>query len=88
LVDAFLANAGLLLVVSGFLLALVVMILVALKSAGSDGQTKSAGILLIGPIPIIFGSDRNSLRILLLLGMILIAIVLAFMVMPSLILTR
>jgi uncharacterized protein (TIGR00304 family) len=88
LVDAFLTNAGLLLVVFGFVLAFVAMIFLAVKSGGSSGQTKGAGILLIGPIPIIFGSDRSSVRTLMILAIILIAIVLAFMVIPSLMLTR
>ena len=86
--DTLLTNAGLLLVIAGFLLAFVAAILLAVKSRGSSGQTKSAGILLIGPIPIIFGSDRNSVRTLMILAIILIAIVLAFMVIPSLILNR
>ena len=86
--DAFLTNAGSLLVIVGFLLAVVAAIFLAVKSRGSSGQTRSAGVLLIGPIPIIFGSDRNAVRSLMILAVILIAIVLAFMVIPSLILSR
>ncbi len=86
--DAFLTNSGLLLVIVGFLLAFVAEVFLALKSRGSSGQTRSAGILLIGPIPIIFGSDRNSVRTLMILAAILIAIVLAFMVITSLIFSR
>jgi uncharacterized protein (TIGR00304 family) len=88
LADTLLTNAGLLLVIVGFLLAFVAAIFLAVKSRGSSGQTKSAGILLIGPIPIIFGSDRNSVRILMILAIVFIAFVLAFMVIPSLILSR
>jgi uncharacterized protein (TIGR00304 family) len=88
LADSFLTNTGLLLVIVGFLLALVAAIFLAVKSRGSSSQTRSAGILLIGPIPIIFGSDRNSVRTLMILAIIFIAFVLAFMVIPSLILSR
>ena len=86
--DAFLTNAGWLLIGLGFLLAFVAAILLAVKSRGSSGQTKSAGILLIGPIPIIFGSDRNSVRTLMIIAIVLVALVLAFMVIPTLILNR
>lgn len=86
--DTLLTNAGQLLVIAGFLLTFVAAILLAVKSRGSSGQTKSAGILLIGPIPIIFGSDRNSVRTLMILAIILVAIVLAFMVIPTLIFNR
>jgi len=88
LADAFLTNAGWLLIGLGFLLAFVAAILLAVKSRGSSGQTKSAGILLIGPIPIIFGSDRNSVRTLMIIAIVLVALVLAFMVIPTLILNR
>ena len=83
-----LVNLGLLLVVVGFILAFVAAILVAMKARNSDGQTKAAGVLLIGPFPIVFGSDRESVRTLMILVIVLIAIVLAFMVVPSLLMSR
>jgi uncharacterized protein (TIGR00304 family) len=55
---------------------------------GTQGQTKSAGILLIGPIPIIFGSDKDSVRVLIVLAIILIAIFLIFMLLPTILLER
>lgn len=88
MVDTSLTNAGLLLVIVGFLLAFVAAIFLAIKGRGTSGQTRGAGILLIGPIPIIFGSDRDSVRTLMILAIILIAIVLAFMFIPSLLLGR
>jgi uncharacterized protein (TIGR00304 family) len=73
--------------VLGFILAFVAAILLALGNKGTS-QTKGAGILLIGPIPIFFGSDRSSVRTLMLLAIVLIAIVLAFMLIPSLLVSR
>lgn len=84
MVSATLANAGLLLVVVGFILAFVAVILLAIKAKGTGGQTRGAGILLIGPFPIVFGSDRESVGTLMILAIVLIAIVLAFMLIPSL----
>ncbi len=39
--------------------------------------TRYGGVVLIGPIPIVFGSDRNTAMIMLALAIILIAVVLA-----------
>lgn len=41
--------------------------------------------MLIGPIPIIFGTDRDSVKVLMALAIILIAVVLAFMFIPFLV---
>jgi len=43
---------------------------------------------MIGPIPIIFGSDKNSAKALMVLAIILIVAVLAFMVVPTILLSR
>jgi uncharacterized protein (TIGR00304 family) len=86
--SANLVNAGLLLVVLGFILAFVAVILLAIRSRGTSGQTRGAGILLIGPFPIVFGSDRESVRTLMILAIVLIAMVLAFSLILSLLLSR
>jgi uncharacterized protein (TIGR00304 family) len=78
----------LLLVIVGFILAFVAMILLAIKARGTSGQTKGAGVLLIGPFPIVFGSDRESVRTLMILAIVLIVVVLVFMLLPSLLLSR
>jgi len=78
----------LLLVIVGFILAFVAMILLAIKARGTGGQTKGAGVLLIGPFPIVFGSDRESVRTLMILAIVLIVTVLVFMLLPSLLLSR
>jgi uncharacterized protein (TIGR00304 family) len=83
-----LSSLGLVLVIMGFVLAFVAVILLALRGRGTGGQTKGAGILLIGPIPIVFGSDRDSVRTLMILAIVLIVIVLAFILLPSLLLSR
>ncbi len=80
-------NAGLALIVLGFILAFVAAILLAFGSKGA-GQSRGSGILLIGPIPIVFGSDRSSVRTLMILAIVLIVVVLAFMLIPSLLMSR
>ncbi len=80
-------SIGFALVIIGFMLAFLAVILLVFKARGT-GKTRGGGILLIGPIPIIFGSDRESAKILMILAIILIAIVLVFMILPSLLLSR
>ena len=70
------ATVGFALVIIGFVLAFVAVILVATRSANAKTETRGAGILLIGPIPIIFGTDRQSVKIIVILTIILIAVVL------------
>jgi len=43
------------------------------------GKVKGGGAIIIGPFPIIFGTDKESVKILLLLSIILIALLLVFM---------
>ncbi len=72
------AEVGFALVIFGFMLAFVAIILLAIRSSGG-GKTRGGGVLLIGPIPIIFGTDRESAKVLIVLAIILVLIVLAFM---------
>jgi uncharacterized protein (TIGR00304 family) len=81
-------EAGLFLVIAGFILAFVAVILLAIRSRGRSGQTRGGGVLLIGPIPIVFGSDSESVRTLMILALILIVIVLAFMLIPTFLFSR
>jgi len=79
------AGIGFLLIVFGFLLAIVAMIVLAVKSTGGSSGGKSAGVILIGPIPIIFGSDKQSIKAVVILAIVLMLIVLVIMLLPSLI---
>jgi uncharacterized protein (TIGR00304 family) len=75
---------GFVLIVCGFILAIAAMFLLAFRSRGSSGKTRSAGVLLIGPIPIIFGSDKDSVKGIMILAIVLILIVLIIMLIPYL----
>ena len=70
------ATIGFGLVFIGFVVALIAVILLAARSANEGTKTRGAGVLLIGPIPIIFGTDRESVKVLVILSIILIAVVL------------
>ncbi|HYW00788.1 MAG TPA: DUF131 domain-containing protein [Candidatus Acidoferrum sp.] len=69
------------LVIMGFILAAIAVM--AASGVARNGKHHAAGILLIGPIPIMFGTDRESVKILAVLAVVLILIVLVFMLLPS-----
>ena len=75
---------GFVLIVFGFILAFAAMILLAFRSTRGSGKARSAGVLLIGPIPIIFGSDKDSVKGVMILAIILILVVLIIMLIPYL----
>ena len=50
---------------------LVVAILLLTISSIKEGRVKGGGAIIIGPFPIIFGTDKKSLRTVLLLSLIL-----------------
>jgi len=75
---------GFILIIFGFALAFAAMILLAFRSARGSEKTRAAGVLLIGPIPIIFGTDKDSVKWLMILAILLILIVLIVMFLPYL----
>jgi len=79
-----LSGFGFVLIAIGVVLALAAMILLVFRSNRGPGQARGAGVLLIGPIPIVFGTDKQSVRVVILLAIILMLVVLAVMLVPSL----
>ena len=65
---------GITLIILGFLILIIDTLLNAEK-----GEVKGGGIILIGPIPIGFGTDRTSRIIVLVLAIILMLIAYAAM---------
>ena len=76
------------LVLLGIILAVVAVVILVTSNRQSGGRSRAAGILLIGPIPIMFGTDRESVRTLAMLAVLLILIVLIFMFLPSILVGR
>jgi uncharacterized protein (TIGR00304 family) len=72
--DQLLFNLGVILVFTGFLIAFVAVILMFLTA--KKGKVKGGGAVIIGPFPIVFGTDRESLKILLLLSIAIIVLML------------
>ncbi len=69
-----LVTAGLLLVLAG-LAAIVVSMLSDARKGGAE--VKGGGVVLIGPIPVIFGSDAKWASVAIALAVVLVVLVLA-----------
>jgi len=78
LADNLLFNIGLLVAVGGVVLAIVAIFGAILKSARGTGQIRGGGVIMIGPVPIVFGTDKESARMLILLGIVLMIVLLLF----------
>ncbi len=77
--QAFLNMLGVILVFAGFFIAFIAILLWIFRSVKDGGKVKGGGAVIIGPFPIVFGTDKESVRALLLLSIALIAILLVFM---------
>jgi uncharacterized protein (TIGR00304 family) len=73
-------NIGVFLILVGFTLAFVILILIILKSFKGERKVKGGGTIIIGPFPIVFGTDSESVKILLTLSIILVIVVLIVMI--------
>jgi len=70
-------NVGIILILAGSFVTFIAAIL-SFFTAFKEGKVKGGGAIIIGPFPIVFGTDKESMRILLLLSIILIALLLVF----------
>ncbi len=69
-------NIGIALIILGFIIIIFGLL------ASSRSGVRGGGIILIGPFPIVFGTDRATLKWMLPLIIIAIALFIIFMVLP------
>ncbi len=66
---------GIALIIIGFILIFAYILYESFKAAKEKRvETKGGGVILIGPIPIIFGTDVESLKIVIILAIVLMII--------------
>jgi uncharacterized protein (TIGR00304 family) len=65
---------GFLLVFLGMLLIVTGTVFQAAKST-RDAEVRGGGVILLGPIPIIFGSDAESVKTVVILAVVLVVVV-------------
>ena len=68
---------GFVLVVVGLLIVVVSLIFMSSRRSPSEGRTEvqGTGVIMIGPIPIIFGTDKKSVKEVLVLALALTVVV-------------
>jgi uncharacterized protein (TIGR00304 family) len=84
--DQITTSIGVALVLIGFAVAFIAVIWLILSGArsGKDrGRVRGGGVVIIGPVPIIFGTDKESVKIILLLSIALVVLLLVFMLFSN-----
>ena len=61
---------GIALVAVGIIISVIAIILASMRGV-EKGKVKAAGVIMIGPIPIIFGTDKKSVKSVLALALAL-----------------
>jgi len=73
-------SLGFLLILTG-IIVIVAAIILASKSSAKKGRVRGAGIIMIGPIPIIFGTDKKSVKTFLTMALALAIIALIIIIL-------
>ena len=76
---------GITLIFVGVLVLIIAVVLLSVSGA-KKGKVKGGGAIIIGPIPIIFGTDKKSLKTVLLLSLALTVMLVVVMVVYHLLL--
>jgi uncharacterized protein (TIGR00304 family) len=77
---------GIALIFVGILVVLASFILLLFSSIKREGRVRGGGAIIIGPLPIIFGTDKESVKTVLLLSITLIILLIILTVMLHLML--
>ena len=70
---------GVALIFVGVIVIVVATVLLSVSGAGKE-KFKGGGVIIIGPVPIIFGTDKKSLKTVLLLSLALTVMLVVAMV--------
>jgi uncharacterized protein (TIGR00304 family) len=71
---------GIALILAGIVVVLVSITLLFIKSIKGEGKVKGGGAIIIGPFPIVFGTDKELLKTVLWLALVLTLVLIAAMV--------
>lgn len=74
-------SLGTILAFTGTLITVAAIVLILLSRSKKTGRVKGGGAIIIGPIPIVFGTDKESLKTVLLLSIVLTALLIALIIM-------
>ncbi len=76
---------GLTLIILGFIVTFVAIFIMLIKSVSTRRRMRGGGLIMIGPIPIIFGTDKETIKILIILAIALMIFAVIIMLLPRLI---
>ena len=76
-------SIGLTLIFVGFALTLIAVVWLFARNSKRKGSVKGGGVVVIGPVPIIFGTDKETVKTLLILSTVLVALLLIWAVVSS-----
>ena len=77
-------NLGIALMFAGIIVIVAAFILLVLAGVKEEGKIRGGGAVIIGPFPIIFGTDKQSVKTLLLLSLALTILLIVMAVTYSL----
>jgi len=80
-------SLGIGLIFVGILVIFVAIILVVVSNVRGGGKVKGGGAIIIGPVPIIFGTDKQSIKTILLLS-ITLTVLLIILIITSYVVSR
>lgn len=72
-------GVGFALIAVGVILVFLVIILASRKNI-EKGKTQAAGVIMIGPIPIIFGTDKEAVKTVVILALALTVLLIVLMI--------
>lgn len=74
-------SIGTALIIVGIILLIITVVYMSVrKTKNGQCKTKAAGIIMIGPIPIIFGTDKKSVKTVIMLALALIILLIIAMI--------
>ena len=76
---------GIVLILAGVAIIAIAIFLLSVRGAGK-GKVRGGGVVIIGPVPIIFGTDKKSLKSVLLLSVVLTVLLLIVIIVQYLLL--
>jgi uncharacterized protein (TIGR00304 family) len=79
------SSVGIVLILAGVAIIAIAIFLLSVRGAGK-GKVRGGGVVIIGPVPIIFGTDKKSLKTVLLLSLVLTVLLLIVIIVQCLLL--
>lgn len=71
---------GIMLIFIGIVIMLIAFILLFLSNLKKSRKIQGGGVIIVGPIPIILGTDKKSVKTLLLLSILLVVLLIILMI--------